>query len=68
MIFDDPQHSFSVGSTFTALNQRILYNPTTGALTYDSNGSNTATAVVGTFAMLPTGLSAQMSASLFSVT
>ncbi|MFN5161531.1 MAG: M10 family metallopeptidase C-terminal domain-containing protein, partial [Cyanobacteriota bacterium] len=60
--------AFVVGSIFTTLDQRILYNPTTGALTYDSNGSDPTAATLATFATLPTGLSAQMSAAQFTVT
>jgi Ca2+-binding RTX toxin-like protein len=58
--------AFSVGAAATNADQRILYNNLTGTLTYDSNGNAAAGSTV--FATLPTGLSALMSAALFSVT
>jgi hypothetical protein len=42
--------AFSSGSSFSSTNQRILYNPATGDLSYDSNGS----AAGGTSAILAT--------------
>jgi hypothetical protein len=45
-----------VGSAFTAAAQRLIYNPTTGALAYDSDGKNGPVSVV-TIAFLQTGLS-----------
>jgi len=44
----------------------ILYNNSTGTLTYDSNGTLAGGTTV--FAVLPSGLAASMTASLFTVT
>ena len=58
--------AFAVGTAFTDNLQRILYNPASGALSYDSNGSTDAGSVA-TFAILPLGLATQLSASFFRV-
>jgi Ca2+-binding RTX toxin-like protein len=58
--------AFSIGSSFTDIAQRILYNPVNGALTYDSDGS-AGLGFVATFAVLPVGLGAQLSSIAFMV-
>ena len=57
---------FLVGSSPTTANHRILYNNLTGTLTYDSNGTGSGGSTV--FAVLPLGLGASMTATLFTVT
>ncbi|MFM7228284.1 MAG: Calx-beta domain-containing protein [Cyanobacteriota bacterium] len=57
--------AFSIGQGATSLAHRIIYNNTTGMLTYDSNGSMAGGAT--RFAMLPIGLQSVLSASAFQV-
>ena len=59
--------AFVVGTSFSSIDQRLLYNTSTGELIFDSNGSDPAAGTLATVALLPTGLGAQMSASLFTV-
>ncbi|MFN6133795.1 MAG: hypothetical protein ACK46L_12990, partial [Synechococcaceae cyanobacterium] len=59
--------AFGFGLSATTPDHRILYDNSTGRLTYDSNGSASGGSIV--FAViLPTGLGAAMHAGLFSVT
>lgn len=45
---------FHIGSAAHDLDDRVIYNPSSGALIYDSNGSAAGSSVL--FAILPTGL------------
>ena len=56
--------AFVIGTATTTAAQRIIYNSSTGVLTYDSNGSAAGGATV--FAQLSTGLA--LTASMFNVT
>jgi hypothetical protein len=56
--------AFRSGSSFTSPNERILYNPATGDLVYDSNGS-AAGGIIAIFATLAKGLN--ISNSFFAV-
>jgi Ca2+-binding RTX toxin-like protein len=57
--------AFTIGQGATSLAHRIIYNNTTGMLTYDSNGSMVGGAT--RFAVLPIGLQSVLSASAFQV-
>ena len=57
-------NAFVIGTAATTAAQRIIYNSTSGTLTYDSNGSAAGGATV--FAQLATGLA--LTASMFNVT
>ena len=46
--------SFHIGVSATTISQRIVYNPATGALSYDADGTGPVAAV--RFARLPAGL------------
>lgn len=49
-----PATRFTIGATANTPDQRLLYNPLTGTLTYDSNGNTAGGATI--FAILPTNL------------
>ena len=58
--------AFAVSAAATTPSACILYNNSTGTLTYDSNGTLAGGTTV--LAVLPSGLGALMTASLFTVT
>jgi hypothetical protein len=59
-----PANAFAIGAA-TSPAHRVLYAPSSGALTYDSNGSLSGGATV--FAVLPTGLQGRLGAQAFLV-
>jgi hypothetical protein len=59
-----PANAFAIGAA-TSPAHRVLYAPSSGALTYDSNGSLSGGATV--FAVLPAGLQGRLGAQAFLV-